>query len=32
MKFSMTEQEKGDILCRWLLNRGNQLGRGDCIL
>jgi len=30
MKFSMTGQEKVTFLYRWLLNRGDCMGRCDC--
>ena len=29
IKFSMTGQEKGDLKYRWLLNRGDIMGRFD---
>jgi len=32
MKFYMTEQEKTTFKYRWLLNRGDHVGRFDCIL
>ena len=32
MKLSMTGQEKDDLLIQWLLNRGDQIDRFDCIV
>jgi len=31
MKFSMTSQEKFTFKYRWLLNRGDHMGRYECI-
>jgi hypothetical protein len=30
MKFSVKGQEKVTFQCRWLLNRGDDMGRFDC--
>jgi hypothetical protein len=32
MKFSWTGLDKGDLTYRWLLNRGDHMGKFDCTL
>jgi len=32
MKFSMTGQEKGDLLMQVTINRGDLMGRLDCTI